>query len=141
MRTRLIAVTGSAVITLLLLAASNFAQSNPPLTYLQIIGVRSQFSTAWEIIADWQTSTFVNHGGAWLEVKTKEIGYSANWARLFTFNGRTIRMIREEPIPSGSKIIGWYRIWRVEGSFTSGRASYSARSLTSRAYNDSLSIR
>ena len=142
MKTRHIAVSAGVLMALLMLAAATFAQSSPPLTYMQIVSVRSQSSPAWETIAEWQTSTLINHGGTWAEVKIKEVGESANWSRLFTFNGQTTfngRLIRM--MSAGKQGAAWYRIWRIEGNFVSGRVFYRARSLTSREFSDGLNIR
>lgn len=54
------------------------AQPAPPLSEVKVTAVRSAVSRTWESISPGQTRTTRHHGGAWLEVKTEDIGYGTD---------------------------------------------------------------
>lgn len=118
-----------------------FAAPAPPLTYLQVIYVRSQ-TKSWEYIPDNQFSTLNDHGGSWLEVETAELGYGTNLIALY--NGQRMTNASNTPILNSSRaIIGWRRIWRISTSITNGTFTYRATSINSpwNTMSDRLSIR
>ena len=62
------------------LAVPAFAQSAPPLSYVQIRYVGSS-NQGWEPIADATSTTGLDHGGAQLRVLTVEVGYGTSRVR------------------------------------------------------------
>jgi len=106
--------------------AATTAQPAPGLTDVNIIGVRSAVHPEWEAISDGQLRTADHHGGAWLEIKTEDVGQGRD--RYCRVNQEQGRQIDEDRIVgSGGIIVGYKHSWRFE-PFIEGRGSYEARS-------------
>ena len=104
----------------------------PPLSELQVTKIRSQRSPVWENVSTSQLLTNVDHSGSWLEVETREIGYSNPPLNIARFSGVRMTQISSTPIVGPDRVIrGWLRVWRYSSSqtFTSGRFTYEATSI------------
>jgi hypothetical protein len=115
-------------LTALVMPAPSQAQPAPPLSRLQIIAVYSPQGGV-ELIADNQFLTANDHGGAFIQFATDEVGYATN--QIATFNGVRATQYASQPLYwSGTNIIaGWRRYWQVNGNFTSGQIRYQATSI------------
>lgn len=141
-----------ALSTLGLLAVSSlaFAQSAPPLSYVQIRHVGSS-NQGWENLSDSQVATTLDHGGAQLRVVTVEVGYGTS--RVAKVNGvnlptganyQTINFCGSNylvPCSAGQTIVGFTRYWNLDG-YQSGTFSYQTTSINSpwNVMSDTMSI-
>jgi hypothetical protein len=123
-----------------LAASPVFSAPAPPLSYLQIRRVESS-SRGLEYVSDNLLSTVGDHGGATLRALTVEVGYGGS--RIAKMNGAVLPTSANlsstpfcnpanflQPCGPGQTIIGWVRIWKLDG-YQSGTFSYQSRSLNS----------
>ncbi|MFY0571645.1 DUF4879 domain-containing protein [Archangium lansingense] len=84
-------------------------------------------------------STVFNHGGAWMEVITQEMGYRAYGSA--TMAGNSVSEIHNQGILNVyNEYIGWYR-WFDVSAYSSGYFYYSAASINTYAvYSDSVTV-
>jgi len=82
-----------------------------PLTSLNVVQVESELGGV-ETINQNSFSTTRNHGGKYLYITTKEMGYGQN---PFTkMNGSNVKSIGSTII-GGKPIVGWYYKWDASG--------------------------
>lgn len=124
-----------------LLAVSGFAfaQSAPPLSYVQIRHVGSS-NQGWENLSDSQFSTTLDHGGAQLRVVTVEVGYGTS--RVARINGvnlpssanyQTLNFCGSNYLVAcspGQTIVGFTRYWNLDG-YQGGTFTYQTTSINS----------
>jgi hypothetical protein len=116
----------------------------PNLTSVQVIAVCSaDFYAAYapydcEDVSTIGTTVF-NHGGAWMEVITKEMGYRAYGSA--TMAGSSVSEIGNQGILNiYNEYIGWYR-WFDASGYSSGLFNYTAASINTYAtYSDSVTV-
>lgn len=84
-------------------------------------------------------STIFNHGGAWMEVITQEMGYRAYGSA--TMAGSSVSEVYNQGIlNSNNEYIGWYR-WFDVSAYSSGLFYYTATSINTYAvYSDSVTV-
>ncbi len=84
-------------------------------------------------------STIFNHGGAWMEVITKEMGYRAYGSA--TMGGSPVSEVYNQGILNAyNEYIGWYR-WFDVSAYSNGWFYYSATSINNYAvYSDSVTV-
>lgn len=129
-----------ALTSLAMLATATVAAAPaPPLSYVQVRYVGSS-NQGWEPIADAQTSTTLDHGGAQLRVLTVEVGYGT--VRIAKINGMTLPSTANyqtiafcgsnflTPCSPGQTIVGYTRYWNVDG-YQGGTFSYQTTSINS----------
>jgi hypothetical protein len=107
------------MITLCTLPA--IAAPAPALSDIQVYAVSSQTFSSWEYTEPSLILTRQNHGGNYLQVITKEVGYANQATLSATFNGQRMSLVESLAYPSTGTIQGWYRLWRINTSFTSGQ--------------------
>lgn len=136
-------VLGAQLVIAMVLCTSASAQVAPQLSYLQAVAVASDRYPNYEMIADSQLLTSRDHGVRQLVVVTKEIGYASPSSLVATFGGKKMKEALTERIVSGGKIIGYYRYWLYEGSYTTGTFKYTASSVNFpyKAMSDQLVIK
>ena len=135
-----------------LAASPVFSAPAPPLSYLQIRRIEST-NRGIEYVSDNQLATVGDHGGATFRALTVEVGYGGN--RIAKMNGAILPASANlsstpfcnpanflQPCGPGQTIIGWVRIWKLDG-YQSGNFSYQSRSLNSpwNTLFDSINIR
>lgn len=107
----------------------------PALTLLEVLGVGSpnaalqgaaELGPGYEGVNQSQLLTDYDHGGAWIDVITAELGYGH--VRVAKMAGSVISERLNQPIISGGVIIGWYRFWDASG-FSGGRFTYQSTSI------------
>jgi hypothetical protein len=86
------------------------------------------------------STTGFNHGGAWVVVITKEMGYRASYTA--TFGGVSLSEYQNQPIlNSYNEMIGWYRYWQPANAPQSGLFRYTATSInTYTQYSDQVTV-
>lgn len=107
----------------------------PPLSLLEVLLVGSpdaalqgaaDLGPGYEAVEQFQLLTDYDHGGAWIDIITAELGYGQ--VRIAKMAGSLISERGNEPIVSGGVIIGWYRFWDASG-FSGGRFTYQSTSI------------
>lgn len=79
-----------------------------------------------EPVSGW-TDTYADHGGAWMQIITDEMGYRS-WG-IATLNGLALREIYSVPIVDTlQNVIGYRRWWQADG-FQGGTFYYRAQSI------------
>ncbi|AKR35624.1 Hypothetical protein NF53_2546 [Bacillus thuringiensis serovar indiana] len=82
-----------------------------PLTSLNVVQVESELGGV-ETINQNSFSTSRNHGGKYLYITTKEMGYGQN--PFVKMNGSNVKSI-DSTIIGGRPIVGWYYKWDASG--------------------------
>lgn len=143
------AAAAALVASSTLVATSVSADPAPPLTYLEVVAVCSADDYAiygdCEGIADAQTTTYGNHGGAWMYAVTAELGYGTS--KYATLGGTQVYEIPgsaqaiTQNVNGQNVIIGWYRYWNLTGA-SGGTFYYQSQSINSpfNLESDSVSI-
>jgi hypothetical protein len=117
----------------------------PNLTSVQIFAVCSE--AFYNVYAPYDcedvtatSTTGFNHGGAWVVVITKEMGYRA-WHSA-TMNSVSVSEYYNEPILNFyNEMIGWYRYYEPAGAPQSGLFKYTATSInTYTQYSDQVTV-
>ena len=129
------------LVIVLLAAVAVCAAPAPPLTSVAVIKVASAQVPAGEAITAYQYSTVRDHGGAYLDVTTREMGYAIN--RRAAYNSAPMIQTAVTYIMSGTTVVGFTRTWRTYNPAPSGRFAYQATSQVYpvRTLSCSLSIR
>lgn len=76
-------------------------------------------------------STYADHGGAWMQIITDELGYR-NWG-MATMNGVPLQEIYSVPIVDSYRNVVGYRRWWLADGFQSGTFYYRATSINTGA--------
>ncbi|PFJ17182.1 DUF4879 domain-containing protein [Bacillus cereus] len=108
-----IGISSLAITAFIGLGMATEASAGPaaPLTSLNVVQVESELGGV-ETINQNSFSTTRNHGGKYLYITTKEIGYGQNpFAKM---NGSNVKSI-ESTIIGGNPIVGWYYKWDASG--------------------------
>lgn len=93
------------------MATEALAGPAAPLTSLNVVQVESELGGV-ETINQNSFSTSRNHGGKYLYITTKEMGYGQNpFAKM---NGSNVKSI-DSTIIGGRPIVGWYYKWDASG--------------------------
>lgn len=106
-------ISSLAIITFVGLGMATEASAGPaaPLSSLNVVQVESE-QGGIETINTNSFSTTRNHGGSYLYIYTKEIGYGQNPNA--KMNGSAVKSIGSTVI-GGNPIVGWYYKWDASG--------------------------
>jgi len=109
-----------------------YAGSAPPLNSLTVVAVASpayKGGAEWDYIPRNALTTTNDHGGDWICVAVLETGYGQG--QNAAFNNTTMTLYRSDPVSSYGTITGFIRYYYVYKTFTTGRFTNQATSMTS----------